>query len=333
MWPNTSFSGCVLLARDGVTLQCASAGEADTSRRTECSAGTRFQVASVSKQFTAAAVMFLVEDGAVALDDQLGRLLHGCAPQWRELTLHQLLSHTSGLEHWNDIPGFDVTRPGEPDELLERFAQVPLRSAPSGTWHYSSPGYLLAARVVEAVSDTAYADFLTERIVVPVGMTATLVGRTPSEPVARGYRDGRRVDVPQFAAIPGTGDVWSTVGDLARYAEAFEAGELLSTTSRQALVSKQAELRDPVDPNGPTSVEAYGYGYFLGTISGHRARFHPGDNPGYQSFLGYLPDLATTVVMLCNDEETDLDELLRELAPELARINSGLEACQESPGR
>lgn len=316
--PITRFSGTLLVARDGVTLQRASAGEADASAGEECSADTRFQIASVSKQFTAAAVMLLVDDGALDLGDHIGRLLHGCAPQWRELTLHQLLSHTAGLEHWNDIPDFDVTRPGEPDEFLELFAKVPLRSAPGRSWHYSSPGYLLAARVVEAVSGAAYADLVTERILGPVGMSATLVGRTPPERVAWGYRGGKRVDVAQFAAVPGTGDIWSTVGDLARYTEAFVAGELLSRGSRHLLVDAHAELRNPLDPNDPAPAHAYGYGYFLGTVCGHRAWFHPGDNPGYQSFLGYLPDLDTTVAILCNDEESDLDGLLRELAPELA---------------
>jgi CubicO group peptidase (beta-lactamase class C family) len=324
--PITGFSGSLLVTCNGVTLLRASAGEADASAGKACSAETRFQIASVSKQFTAAAVMLLVDDDAIDLDDHIGHLLPGCSPQWRDLTLHQLLSHTSGLEHWNDVPDFDVARPGEPVEFLERFAKVPLRSAPSRTWHYSSPGYLLAARVVEAICGAAYADFLTERILGPLGMAATVVGRTPPEPMAWGYRHGKRVDVAQFAAIPGTGDVWSTVGDLARYTEAFEAGELLSMGSRQALVRAQAELRNPPDPNDPAPAHAYGYGYFLGTVCGHRARFHPGDNPGYQSFLGYLPDLRATVAILCNDEETDLDDLLRELAPELARIEIDLEA-------
>jgi CubicO group peptidase (beta-lactamase class C family) len=314
----TGFSGSLLVTRDGETLVRASVGEADASAGTACSADTRFQIASVSKQFTAAAVMLLVDDGVIELDDHIGPLLPGCATHWRDLTLHQLLSHTSGLEHWTGLPGFDVTRPGRPEEFLERFAEVPLRSAPSGTWHYSSPGYLLAARVVEAASGVAYADLLTSRIISPLGMTATVVGRTPPDLAAFGYCDGQRVDVAQFAAIPGTGDVWSTVGDLARYTEAFEAGELLSSAARQAMVGRHAELKNSAEPNDPVAAHAYGYGYFLGTVFGRQARFHPGENPGYQSFLGYLPDIRATVAILCNNEGTDLDVQLREIAPELA---------------
>ena len=201
----SGFSGSLLVARDGVAVLSASAGDADVVSGTQCSAATRYQIASVSKQFTAAAVMLQVDDGAVRLDDPIGRYLPGCAPQWRDLTLHQLLSHTSGLAHWTALADFDVTRPGPPDEFLERFATVPLRSAPGEAWSYSSPGYLLAARVVEAVSGAAYADVLTRRILRPAGLAATSVGSAPPEPVAWGYRDGNRVDVAQFAAIPGTG--------------------------------------------------------------------------------------------------------------------------------
>jgi len=313
----TGFSGSLLVTRHGEVVLCASAREADVSAGTSCSADTRFQIASVSKQFTAAAVMLLVDDGVIELHDDIGRWLPGCAAHWRELTLHQLLSHTSGLEHWTGLPGFDVTRPGGPDDFLERFAEVPLRAKPGRTWHYSSPGYLLAARVVEAVSGAAYADLVTARIIRPLGMTATVVGRTPPDAVAWGYRDGQRVDVAQYAMIPGTGDVWSTVDDLARYTEAFETGELLSSAARQAMVGRHAEIETPADPNDPVTAHAYGYGSFLGMVCGRHARFHPGDNPGYQSFLGYLSDIQATVAILCNNEETDLDDLLRKLAPSL----------------
>ncbi len=189
---------------------------------------------------------------------------------------------------------------------------MPLCSTPGTTWSYSSPGYLLAARVVEAVSGAAYADVLTARILAPVGLSASVIGRTPADGAAWGYRAGSRVDVPEFAAIPGTGDVWSTVDDLARYTTAFEAGELLSRSSRQAMASRLVLLSEPPDPDDPAPADGYGYGYFLGTVGGHRARFHPGDNPGYQSFLAYLPELRATIVILCNTEESDRNALLRQ---------------------
>jgi CubicO group peptidase (beta-lactamase class C family) len=315
----TGFSGSVLVTRDEAVVVQASGGVADASAGVLCTPGTRFQIASVSKQLTAAMVMLLVEDGGVALGNPLDRFLPACPAHWRDLTLHQLLTHTSGLGHWGDRPGFDQNHPGTPDEFLARFAEVPLRSTPGTRWSYSSPGYLLAARVVEAVSAAAYADVLTERILAPVGLTASVVGRTPADDAAWGYRAGNRVDVPEFAAIPGTGDVWSTVDDLARYAMAFEAGEVLSRSSRAAMVHRQVALSDRPDPDDPAPADGYGYGYFLGTVGGHRARFHPGDNPGYQSFLAYLPDRHVTIVILCNNEESDLNAVLRQCLSALAQ--------------
>lgn len=310
----SAFSGSVLVTRGQQTVLRASTGLADALTGELCTAETRFQIASVSKQFTAAAVMLMVQEDAVDLSSPIAALLPRCASRWRDLTLHQL--HTSGLGHWGDLPGFDVTRPGTPEEFLERFATVPLLSAPGQRWRYSSPGYLLAARVVEAVTGTAYASFLTERILTPAGMLDTSVGRAPTERVALGYRDGERVDAAQFAAIPGTGDVWSTVDDLVRYIAAFDAGDVLSAESQRLMVSRQVELDRPAQDT-LVAADAYGYGYFLGTMFGHRARFHSGDNPGYQSFLGHSAETATTVVILSNDQETDLGDLLSQIDPVL----------------
>ncbi len=311
------FSGSLLVTCGQQTLLRVSRGCADALTGELCTADTRFQIASLSKQFTAAAVMLLAQDGALSVTDPIGALLPSCDARWRDLTLHQLLTHTSGLGHWSDLPGFDVTRPGTPEEFLERFARLPLLTAPGDTWRYSSPGYLLAARVVEAVTGTAYAGFLTERILRPIGMHDTLVGQTPTERVAWGYRHGERVDAAQFAAFPGTGDVWAPVDDLARYTAAFEEGAVLSADSRQAMVARQVELGPPV-PDRRVAADGYGYGYFLGTMFGQPSRFHPGDNPGYQSFLGHSPRAAVTVVVLTNDEETDLDDLLSDIGAVLA---------------
>lgn len=309
------FSGTVLVTRGGSTVLRRSAGTADAGTGTPCAPDTRFQIASVSKQFTAAAAMLLVQDGELSLDAPITRWLPRCPEHWRRLTLHQLLSHTSGMGHWWDLPGFDIDHPGDARGYLDRFAQVPLRSTPGSTWHYSSPGYLLAAQLIERQSGRRYADFLTERILSPLGMTSTRVGEMPPRTTALGYREGRRVDNPELAAMPGTGDLWSTVGDLARYTAAFTEGELLTPHARAAMTAPHASIAGAWGAGRPTDVEHYGYGYGVGTLAGHPARFHAGDNPGYQSFLAWLPGLDVTVVILCNNEEADLDELLRRLVP------------------
>lgn len=280
-----------------------------------CTTDTRFQIASVSKQFTATAAMLLVEEGEVSLGDPISSWLTDCPTRWHDLTLQQLLSHTSGMGHWRDHPGFDINQPGDVDELLDQFSKVPLLGTPGSAWHYSGPGYLLTARIIEQVSGQAYAGFLTERVLQPLGLTSTCVGEPPTAAVACGYREGLRVDAAKFAALPGSGDVWSTVGDLDRFTAGFNSGGILTARSREAMVASQASMAGAWGAEGPATADAYGYGYCLGSLAGHAARFHFGDNPGYQSFLAWLPRLRVTVAVLCNDEATRIDDVLRQLLP------------------
>jgi hypothetical protein len=121
------------------------------------------------------------------------------------------------------------------------------------------------------------------------------------------------VDVPGYAELPGTGDVWSTVDDLTRYLRALGSGAILSDRSRAALWT--AHARPAGDPTGPLTEDGYGYGLFLGTFQGRAARYHPGDNPGYRSLLLWLPEDDTTVVVLANAEECDPFDVLRRLQP------------------
>jgi CubicO group peptidase (beta-lactamase class C family) len=318
-------SGSVLVSHGPKVVMRMSAGTADIGTGTVCTSETRFQVGSVSKQFTAAAAMLLVEDGALAVDDPIAESLPGCPPRWRDVTLHHLLSHTSGLGHWPALPGFDTSTVRDADEFLERFATVPLRGAPGTTWHYSSPGYLVVARIVEQVSGHRYGDFVTERILRPLGLEATAVGVPAPGAVAHGYRGARRVDVAEFAALPGAGDVWSTVGDLARYTSAFDTGGVVTSSSREAMTAAHAPIAADPGADGLVAADSYGYGYCLGTLAGHHARFHPGDNPGYRSFLGRLPELDATVVILSNSEDTDVGDVLRQVMP---AVTTGEPRCR-----
>jgi len=309
--------GTAIVTRAGsVKLELAD-GLADAETGAVCTPRTRFQIASVSKQFAAAAVMLLAESGMVALDEPVERWFPGALPQWRQVTLHHLLTHTAGIAHWGDAPGFDPSQPMTPGQRLALIQQAPLLTEPGTRWHYSSPGYLLVGEIVERASGQPYRDFLTERILVPLELTSTTVGSAPAgAPIARGYRDGQPVPPWELSAMPGTGDICSTIGDLARYTIAVHSGSLLTGSSLRALRTAHTPLSgDQGFSDDWLAGDGYGYGYFIGRIGGHAAYFHPGDNPGYQSFNAWLPGPAASIVILANDETANLENLLKQLLP------------------
>lgn len=197
----------------------------------------------MSKQFAATAVMLFAASGAVALGEPVARWLPGSPPQWRQVTLHHLLTHTAGVRHWGDAPGFG---PSQPVSIRDRQA---LLTEPGTQWRYSSPGYLLAGLIVEWASGRPYLDFLTERIMSPPGLTSTTVGSAPAgAATASGYRNGEPVAPWDLGAMPGTGDICSTVGDLARFTTALHWGNC-SPTARCGCCARRMHRSAPMtDP-------------------------------------------------------------------------------------
>lgn len=299
--------GAVLVARDGAVVLEAAGGPADVPAGTPSTPRTRFQIASVSKQFTACAAQLLAEEGRLALNDPVGRWLDGFPAPWRaEVTLHHLLTHTSGIGHWNDLFDADIRHPPSLEEFNATLAHARLRTPPGSNWHYSSPAYVVAAQMIERAAGMPYARLLAERIFEPLGMTSTQVGSRPAADAARGYRDGEPAHtIDDLTTMAGAGDAWSTVGDMATYATALGAGRLLTRESLRAMHTQHARLDEATSPDGLVTGHAYGYGTTLGTIAGYRAYFHSGDNPGYRSFHGWLPDQRVSVTVLSNDEGTD----------------------------
>jgi CubicO group peptidase (beta-lactamase class C family) len=314
MQPITGLAGSVLVTRDGSVLTELAQGPADTGTGAACTAQTRFQLCSVSKQFAAAAALLLVDSGHLDLAEPVVRWLPAAPPAWQRITLHQLLSHTSGLGHWSDVPGLDPSQLPTSAEQVALILQAPLRSEPGTTMRYSSPGFLLVGHIVARAGGQPYADFVAGRILSPLGLTSTSIGGVPSGgPVARGYLAGRPVPAWDLDTMGSTGDIWSTAGDLTRFTTALHSGALVSARSLAAMRTPHAPL--PADQAGDPqfSARGYGYGMFTGDFGGHPAYYHPGDNPGYRSFVAWIPDLAASVVMLVNDEDTDTDNLIGQL--------------------
>ena len=308
-----SLHGSVRVTKAGSVLADLAGGLADVDNGIACTPSTPFQVASVSKQFTAAALMLLVESGSLDLNEPVDRWLLDASPQWKQVTLHHLLSHTAGVPHWREAPGLD---PAEPMGIGERLAHIqaaPLRSEPGARWHYSSPGYLLAGFIAERAGGQPYRELLATLILSPLGLTQTTVGAMPPG-AALGYKGADPVAAFDLNAMPGTGDVWSTASDLTKFTNALHQGELVSPSLLHAMCSAQVGLAD--DDGDPWLITTgYGYGMYTGIFGGHPTLYHPGDNPGYKSFACWLPDQETSVVMLLNDETTDMKSLLRQLLP------------------
>jgi CubicO group peptidase (beta-lactamase class C family) len=309
-------TGVAAVRRHGSTLVQWAGGLADTGSSRVCTPDTRFQICSVSKQFTAAAVLLLADDERVALEDPVSRWINDSPAEWREITVHHLLTHTSGFGHWRDYPGLDPYQPVSPEQLVELMRTVPLLSRPGDRWSYSSPGYILLGWIVQRVSDQPFAAFLAERVFTPLGLRSTSAGDPPGGPrMAFGYNAGQPVPSFDMDTNTGTGNIWSTVDDLIRWDSALAAGDLLSARHRDSMLTVHATLSpDQMDTETQLRARGYGYGWAIGTVAGHRMFFHPGDNPGYLAFNGWLPDDDVQIALLANDEETvDRGRLLTEL--------------------
>lgn len=316
MRPAGGLCGAVIVARAGLVALELADGPADAEADTQCTPQTRFQIASVSKLFVAAAVMLLAESGTVALDEPVDRWLPGCGSQWRLVTLHHLLTHTSGIGHWGDAPGFDPSPPMASDQRLALIQQAPLLAKPGTQRHYSSPGYLLIGHILTQASGQPYPALLTERILAPLKLTSTSAGGVRSAAIARGYRDGQPVPPLELGEMSGIGDICSTVSDLARCITAVHSGSLLTGSSLRAMHTVHTPISgDQGSGYDWLSGDGYGYGHFIGSIGGHTAYLQPGDVPGYRSFSAWLPEHAASIVILANNETVDMESLLRQLLP------------------
>jgi CubicO group peptidase (beta-lactamase class C family) len=312
---SASFSGVCLVSRSGRTLEQVS-GVADRAADQAWTSATQSQVASISKQFVATCALILVDRGAVGLDDPVSRHLPDAGAAWDAVSVRQLMTHTSGMSHWGDEPGFAPSTPTPADERLRSFLIAPRPEQPGDVFRYSSPGYVVLSAVLAAAAGRPYEELARELVIEPLGLAATHLGSPGSGPAALGYRAGEPVVPWDLGTMPGTGDVWSTAGDLARFVSALHTAGLLPPAAQSLL----HEVRVPRPDSGDARIgaHAYGAGHFVGTVDGAPAYLHPGDNPGYQSLAGWLPESSTAVVVLSNDETDDIESVAADALREAA---------------
>jgi CubicO group peptidase (beta-lactamase class C family) len=307
-------SGSVFVRRADKTLLDAGYGLAEHGTARPNTPETTFQIASISKQFAAATILLLQERGALSVHDTLSRWLPECPAEWKPITLHHLLTHTSGIGHWQDLPALSLNQPISRTDLLRTFQQRPLKFPPGSGWAYSSPGYVLLAHIVEQVSGDSYARFVQRTIFHPLGMVSARAGNHAPQPERQAIGYAGKKPLPSFdldTVSIGAGDVWSTSRDLARWDTALTTpGLLLSAESLRAMFSSHADVTDGFSE---LPGARYGYGWLIAEVGGRQAYFHPGDNAGFAALNIFLPASDAILILLSNDEDTDLWKLSRRM--------------------
>lgn len=290
------FSGAVLIAHERRVLFERGYGFANAAWHIENTPQTRFSIASITKTFTAALLLKLYEQGKVSLEDSIRSYVDPCETRWNAITLHHVLSHTSGIANFTDGDEFQRRKRLQttPAQVLEIVRKEPLRFEPGSRFEYSNTNYLLLGLVIEAVTHKPYGVALREQFLDQLGMSDTGVDRSDVmiERHASGYRFSPDAFVPAEFVDPSwalaSGNLYSTIGDLQLWGRAFDEAQHLTPDTIRRMTSAVSE--------------DYGYGWSVSNTNGRRAVSHSGRIDGFLSCIARFPDERMTVVVLANRE-------------------------------
>jgi D-alanyl-D-alanine carboxypeptidase len=314
----------VAIVKDGRVLLEQGWGSERGRRPRAATAATTYQIASVSKQFTAAAVLRLVEEGRIGLGDPVSAYVDGLPPPYREVTLGRLLNHTAGVPNFTDFFR-RFRRPLRPRELVDSLAGRRLLFTPGTGFRYSNSGYYLLGLVIERVTGGSYADYLRKEFWEPLEMAETENCGDHADPVPAGYaRDRRGVAVGAAPWHPSVlfaaGSLCSTVGDLAKWSVALGEGRVLAAESYRQMTS-------PVPSPDPHLRMSYGFGMMVDTTEAGPYLHHDGAVSGFRAQVAWYPAEHLAVVVLMNQGfaapepiERDLARAVLGLAPEVSRF-------------
>jgi len=303
----------LLVARGGTIVKARGYGFSNLEHKAPVKPETMFQSGSVGKQFTATAVMMLVEEGKVGLDDRISRHLKETPESWKDVTVRQLLSHTAGF---TDYPrDFNFREDYTEDQLLKKAMAIPLAFAPGEKWQYSNMGYVTLGILIGKVTGKFYGDLLQERIFKPLGMSATrIINEADIIPNrAAGYRlvKGEMKNQAWVSPTMNTtadGSLYVNVLDLAKWDAALYTEKLLKRSSLEVIWTP-VTLNDGKPNNG-----RYGFGWRIGNAGGHRVVEHGGAWQGFSSAISRYVDDKLTVVVLANLAGAGSDSLAHHVA-------------------
>lgn len=293
------FMGSVLVARNGNIIFSKSYGMADLEWNIPNSSTTRFNIASITKQFTAASILLLEEHAKLRTDDLVKKFFPDAPPSWDKVTIYHLLTHTSGISN-----GAATYEPGPPEKLV--LHDAPLNFQPGERWDYTNLGYIVLGYLVEKISGQTYEQFVRENIFKPLGMKdsgmmsfITVIPRraTGYWPGNNGIENADRFD-PRYGFSAGS--LYSSTEDLLRWEEGLFGGKLLSSAS----------LRKMITP----FKSDYGCGLYIRRVNGRLIVEHDGNNIGFNAVMAYYPEEKLATIVLGNLNGTVTAEITKALA-------------------
>jgi CubicO group peptidase (beta-lactamase class C family) len=320
----------VLVVKDGHAVFRRGYGVTDLRAFEKIGPETNFRLASLTKQFTAMAVMLLVHDGKLRYEDRLTDVFPDFPAYGNAITIRQLLNHTSGLVDYEDIMAKEYA--GVADDKIPQISDAGVldllkretgtKFAPGTRWEYSNSGYVLLAMVVEKRSGMRFGDFLRQRIFTPPEMTGTIAHEKGRDEVAhRAYGHSRtaagwsETDQSSTSATLGDGGVYTSLDDLEKWDRALTAHTLLTAKEMEpALTPARADNGAPLQQLDGSLAPLYGFGWFLNPYRGHRRYAHYGETVGFRTAIQRFPDDHLTVIVLANRSDADAPALAERVA-------------------
>jgi len=290
----------VIAIQDGRVILRRAYGMADLERHIAATPETDYRLASVSKQFTAMAIMLLVRDGKIGYDQPIRAILSELPAGTQAVTIRQLLNHTSGVPDYEDlIPDSQIVQVSDRDVLALLERKDTLYFPPGSAYRYSNSGYVLLGLIVERVSGVSFPEFLRARIFQHLGMTGTVAHINGVDTVphrAYGYSPGpagfTQTDQSVTSATLGDGGIYTNVDDLVRWDQALYGESLVDAASLRLATT-------PPDLPGGAATQ-YGFGWFVDTYRNERRWRHTGETSGFRNAIQRFPDRRFTVIVLTN---------------------------------
>jgi len=307
----------VVVIRDGRVVVRRAYGMADLERRVSDAPETDYRLASVSKQFTAMAVMLLAKDGKVRYDQPVRDFLPELPAATRAVTVRHLLNHTSGLWDYEDlVPESRTTQLDDRDVLALLETKDSLYFPAGSEYRYSNSGYVLLGMIVARVSGMTLPAFLRARIFEPLGMHASVAHVEGSDTVPRrayGYSPSAgtfvQTDQSVTSATLGDGGIYTNIDDMVRWDQALYGTELVDAATLELATTP------PQLPGGATT--QYGFGWFVDTYRGEKRWRHTGETSGFRNAIQRFPGRRLTVIVLTNRSSGEPAAIAERLADRL----------------